>query len=144
MVVGQDWVEANGGTEAIRIIRYDPETGTQQVLETNFLGYDEKGRAVFEGISPDGLSVFGVVGLKVEKTEPELPVQEEPKTPEVTSGATQGDTELAPASENTAETREADGSQWWIIILILGIVAALATAWFFIIKRRIQEKSTSE
>jgi hypothetical protein len=64
MVVGPEWVNANGGVDVIRIYRHDPETGTNQVLETHFLGYDEEGRAVFEGISPDGLSVFALVGQK--------------------------------------------------------------------------------
>jgi len=64
MVVGKDWVKENGGIEVIRIMRYDLETKAQQVLETRFRGYDEKGRAIFEGISPDGLSVFGLAGKK--------------------------------------------------------------------------------
>jgi hypothetical protein len=62
MAVGRRWVENHGGAGAIRIIRYDPQTGTQQVLATAFQGYDQQGRAVFAGRSPAGLSVFGLVG----------------------------------------------------------------------------------
>jgi hypothetical protein len=64
MAAGKDWVEANGGTGSVQIIRYDPATGTQQVLKTSFLGYDAEGRAIFEGASPDGLSIFGLTGIK--------------------------------------------------------------------------------
>jgi len=63
MKAGSGWVETHGGVDVVRIIRYDPEAGGQQVLETHFLGYDEQGRAVFEGISPNGLSVFGLMGI---------------------------------------------------------------------------------
>ncbi|MFA4836280.1 MAG: Ig-like domain-containing protein [Dehalococcoidia bacterium] len=64
MKVGAAWVAAHGGTGAIKIVRFDPDTGAQQVLETVFKGYDAQGRAIFEGISPDGLSVFGLVAVK--------------------------------------------------------------------------------
>jgi len=63
MTVPRGWVTESGGTGAIRIFRYDPETGFRQILDTHFLDHDENGRAVFEGISPDGLSVFALVGL---------------------------------------------------------------------------------
>jgi len=33
-------------------------------LKTSFLGYDAEGRAIFEGASPDGLSIFGLTGIK--------------------------------------------------------------------------------
>jgi hypothetical protein len=87
MVAGREWVEANGGIDAVRIIRYDNETGTTQVLETRFLGYDNQGRAIFEGISPDGLSVFGLFGTRglenpeTDETEPEITDTEEPADP---------------------------------------------------------------
>jgi hypothetical protein len=64
MIADREWVEANGGIEAIRIIRYDPDNGGKQVLDTTFQGYDDKGRAIFKGYSPDGLSIFGLVGEK--------------------------------------------------------------------------------
>jgi len=141
MVVGKDWVEANGGTDAIRIIRYNPETSTQQVLETAFLGYDEQGRAVFEGISPDGLSVFGLIGKKAETIQEPAPqiTQDEPKaTPE----PAQSGLEVVPAG-NSDQTPEASSSKGWIIGLVIGIAAILAAAGFFIIRRRKQEKDIS-
>jgi hypothetical protein len=61
MVVGPEWVNTNGGVNAVHIFRYDPQTKTQQILNTVFRGYDAEGRAIFEGISPDGLSVFGLI-----------------------------------------------------------------------------------
>ena len=64
MIADREWVEANGGIEAIRIIRYDPGSGGKQILHTTFQGYDDKGRSIFEGYSPDGLSIFGLVGEK--------------------------------------------------------------------------------
>ncbi|MFA4836961.1 MAG: Ig-like domain-containing protein, partial [Dehalococcoidia bacterium] len=71
MNVGSEWVAAHGGTNAVRIIRFDPATGTTQMLQTNFRGYDARGRAIFEGISLDGLSVFGLVAVK---SAPAIPV----------------------------------------------------------------------
>jgi len=68
MKVGAEWVEAHGGVDGIKIYRFDPETEEQQILETHFLGYDEQGRAIFEGVSPDGLSVFGLIGKVTETT----------------------------------------------------------------------------
>ena len=49
---------------------HNPVVGQPIALEeidlvvTPGLGYDEKGRAIFEGYSPDGLSVFGLIGIK--------------------------------------------------------------------------------
>jgi len=63
MAAGRAWVEAHGGPSAIRIIRFDPQSGKQQVLSTTFMGYDAQDRAVFEGQSPDGPSDFGLIGL---------------------------------------------------------------------------------
>ncbi|MBN1190947.1 MAG: hypothetical protein JXA46_14425, partial [Dehalococcoidales bacterium] len=62
MGVSRTWVESRGGAGAVRIFRYDPQAGNRQVLETIFLGYDENGRALFEGHSSDGLSMFGLIG----------------------------------------------------------------------------------
>jgi len=63
MKAGTEWVEAHGGVNEIKIFRYDPETQEQEILETSFIGHDEQGRAIFEGISPNGLSVFGLMGI---------------------------------------------------------------------------------
>ncbi|PIU56283.1 MAG: hypothetical protein COS88_03045, partial [Chloroflexi bacterium CG07_land_8_20_14_0_80_51_10] len=63
MKVGADWVKAHGGADAVKIFRYDPDTGEKQILETNFRGYDAKGRAIFKGFSPGGLSIFALVAL---------------------------------------------------------------------------------
>jgi hypothetical protein len=106
MIASREWVEANGGTATIKIIRYDPQTGQQQVLETNFLGYDDKGRAIFEGYSPDGLSMFGLAGTN-------------------TGAPTTG-----PAVTGTG------GNWWWIITGIASFVVVMALVWFFIMRRK--------
>jgi PKD repeat protein len=63
MTASPAWVEANGGVDSIYIVRLGDD-GKQQVLKTRFIGYDEKGNMIFEAISPDGLSVFGLVSAK--------------------------------------------------------------------------------
>jgi hypothetical protein len=63
MTASPEWVEANGGVDSIYIVRLGDD-GKQQVLQTRFIGYDEKGNMIFEAESPDGLSVFGLVSAK--------------------------------------------------------------------------------
>lgn len=103
-----------GCVDAISIIRRDPQTREQQVLETHFLGYDEAGKAVFKGISPEGLSVFGLVG-KISQAVSE------------------------PLEESDGNTSNA----WWIIGLIIAVLAAFGLFWSFVFgtkrKRRNQE-----
>ena len=132
MKAGADWVEEHGGVDSISIIRYDPQTGEQQILETQFLGYDDAGRAIFEGISPDGLSVFGLVGVKeiVEPpTEPEKIIEETP-TPE----------EAVPAVVPD-ESDDGDSSYAWIIWLIVGMLVVAGCFWFFVIRKKRQRRS---
>ena len=56
-------VGANRGVDSVYIMRFGDD-GTPQVLVTRFVGYDETGNMIFEAISPDGLSVFGLVTAK--------------------------------------------------------------------------------
>jgi len=65
MKVSPEYVAAHG-LENIRIIRYDAESGTQEILETKLTGYDANGQPIFTAISPNGLSVFGLVSLALE------------------------------------------------------------------------------
>jgi len=58
MTVSPAWVEAHGGADAIRIIRFAGDT--QEVLSTWFVGTDAGGNLVFEADSPNGFSVFGL------------------------------------------------------------------------------------
>ncbi|MFC1924494.1 DUF3352 domain-containing protein [Chloroflexota bacterium] len=59
MKVGRTWADSYG-TDNIKIIRISD--GVQEVLPTTFTGY-EGGYAVFEGVSEDGLSYFGMVAV---------------------------------------------------------------------------------
>jgi PKD repeat protein len=69
MTVPPDWVARNGGITAVSIVR-TADDGTTQVLPTTFAGIDFKtGNFVFEALSKDGLSVFGLVTVKATVTE---------------------------------------------------------------------------
>jgi len=59
MAVSPAWVAAHGGVDAIRIIR-SAEDGTNEVLATTLVGTDADGNMVFEAVSPNGLSIFGL------------------------------------------------------------------------------------
>lgn len=52
------------GIENFRIYRFDRETGQGEMLETQFAGYDNEGKAVFIGVSPNGLSIFVLATLE--------------------------------------------------------------------------------
>ncbi|MBM3132652.1 MAG: hypothetical protein FJZ95_06430, partial [Chloroflexi bacterium] len=133
MKVGVEWVEAHGGADAIRIFRYDPQTGEHQALDTRFVGYDADGRAIFEGISPDGLSVFGLAGRTGEVSPEGTP--ESIETPEP----------IAPTPPDTGEAISekadgGDGTNWGLIMgLIVAAIASLIVA--VIIRKR--RKATS-
>lgn len=151
MAAGPDWVTANGGTDAIRIIRYDPETGTQQVLETRYLGTDEAGRMLFEGISPDGLSAFALAGEK--QPEPaatavpsEIPAATATPT-ETPAGApaVSGPEEDIPSLDQiTGADTTLDMKAWFMLIPAVGI---FALAWLIILyirkQREQRERHTS-
>jgi len=62
MTVSPDWVEANGGTDAIRVFRQGDD-GDTEVLATTYLGLDADGMMVFEAYSPDGFSSFAVAAI---------------------------------------------------------------------------------
>jgi hypothetical protein len=60
MKVSPAWVEAHGGKDAIKIMRYD--NGTAEALETHYIG-TEGGLMVFQGVSPRGLSIFAICAV---------------------------------------------------------------------------------
>lgn len=63
MNVPQDWVDQNGGKDAIRIVRFGDD-GTTEVLSTSFIGYNPlSGFPTFEAQSPNGLSTFGLIAV---------------------------------------------------------------------------------
>ena len=62
MKVSTPWVELQGGAGNIKIFRFGDD-GTPQILETNVIG--RVGDLMcFEGVSPDGLSIFALVALE--------------------------------------------------------------------------------
>jgi len=63
MTASPEWVTANGGVDSIYIVRLGDD-GTRQVLKTLWIGNDTQGNMIFEAVSPDGLSVFGLVSAK--------------------------------------------------------------------------------
>jgi len=116
MKAGAEWVETHGGVDVIRIIRYDPEAGEQQVLETHFRGYDEQGRAIFEGISPNGLSVFGLAGIAPKAAE--FVISELVVTPEEVRVG-----ETVTITADVTNTGEVEGS-CNVVLKINGVVEA--------------------
>ena len=131
MAAGTDWVDAHGGTDAVRIIRYDPETETSQVLETRYLGTDEDGRMLFEGISPDGLSVFALAGEK----QPETVATAEPVTTSspampATPTETQPSADIPTLEQITGTDTTIDFKAWFMLLPVAGI---LALAWLIIL-----------
>jgi hypothetical protein len=63
MTCPPDWIITHGGIDTVSIVRID-DSGTAQVLETSHIGYDDTGNMVFEAVSPDGLSIFGLITAK--------------------------------------------------------------------------------
>lgn len=63
MKVSESWVNANGGVDAIKILRYSD--GISEALDTRYVGRDsaDSSLMVFEAISPNGLSQFALVAL---------------------------------------------------------------------------------
>jgi hypothetical protein len=111
MTAPHDWVTRNGGTDAITIVRM-ADDGTTEVLQTSFSGYDQdSGYLIFTAASPDGLSIFALVGVKSY-----MPA------PAPTSG------QMAPAQAPTLApvTPAAKTSTGLPLMGIAGVIAALA------------------
>jgi PKD repeat protein len=63
MSVPAEWVSAHGGINSVVIGRIgDDQTGA--LLKTSFSGYDPNGNMEFVAISPEGLSIFGLITIK--------------------------------------------------------------------------------
>jgi hypothetical protein len=69
------WVNSYGGPDKVSIARV-ADDGSSQVLETNYVGIDASGNMQFEGISPNGLSIFALITVRT----PEPAVTEETQT----------------------------------------------------------------
>jgi PGF-pre-PGF domain-containing protein len=57
--VEPEWI-GEDNINNVKIMRFDEESGTSQVLPTQFSGVDEEGMLVFDGVSKDGLSTFAI------------------------------------------------------------------------------------
>ncbi|MDK2974301.1 MAG: hypothetical protein PWP08_672 [Methanofollis sp.] len=66
MSVPAAWVAAHGGSRSIQIIRW-AEDGTKEVLQTKSVGFDGD-MEIFEAVSPEGLSLFGLVSAAAQQT----------------------------------------------------------------------------
>jgi hypothetical protein len=153
MKVDQAYV-AEHGENNIVIFRYDAETEQREMLETTLVGYDDAGRAIFQAISPNGLSVFGLVALAaplrpaptatpaVTPTPTATPVPTAAVTstpiPTATSvpimAPTPGPTATPAPTAIPAPTEKPAGVSWWVW-LIVGIAVIAATA-VIILRRR--------
>ncbi len=73
MNINHSWVSQfatstnNDGRDSIVIVRY-PETGSSKVLTTRFNSYNSSSNLdAFEADSPDGLSIFGMIGYSAQQ-----------------------------------------------------------------------------
>lgn len=58
MTIPPLWVDRQGGTDSIHVARISNETGTTELLNTEFGGSDSNGNMIFRGDSPHGTSLF--------------------------------------------------------------------------------------
>ncbi len=125
MTCPPDWINNNGGKEAVSIVRIGDE-GSMQVLETSFAGTDLKGNMIFEAKSPAGLSLFGLVTAKA--------TAEKEQNPEAT---------IIPVSRAAISTNV--GMSAWIVstiqqnplILVIVLAVLALVAYFGWWKRRL-------
>jgi hypothetical protein len=118
MTCPPDWVANNGGITAVSIVR-TADDGTTQVLPTTFAGIDFKtGNLVFEALSKDGLSVFGLVTVKATVTEK----AEEPNTTVLVSSKSIVSTDVGMAVwvMSTIEQNPA------LLVIVFAVIALVA------------------
>ncbi|MDD4255451.1 MAG: PEGA domain-containing protein [Methanofollis sp.] len=90
LTVSPEWVNAHGGTDAIRIFRQGDD-GVTSVLETTYLGLDTDGMMIFEAYSPEGFSAFAVGATKAAATP-------EPTSPSSSSHSSGGGNSVKPTT----------------------------------------------
>ncbi|OPZ23423.1 MAG: hypothetical protein BWZ02_03221 [Lentisphaerae bacterium ADurb.BinA184] len=61
LTASPDWVNANGGIDAVRIFRLGDD-GNRSVLQTTYTGM-ENGMMVFTAVSPEGFSAFALAAV---------------------------------------------------------------------------------
>ncbi|WP_265581287.1 PEGA domain-containing protein [Methanofollis aquaemaris] len=104
MTVSPAWVEANGGTDAIKIFRQGDD-GVTSVLETTYLGLDDDGMMVFEAYSPEGFSAFALAATKpATTTKPTSPPSSSHSSSSSHSHSSQSNAGDTPATPTTSTT----------------------------------------
>jgi hypothetical protein len=118
MTVPPDWIARHGGTSVVRIMR-TADDGTTQVLPTTLAGIDfTTGNFVFEALSPDGLSVFGLVTVKATVTEK----AENPNATVVVSSKSMVSTDVGMYAWMISELEQNPV----ILVILLAVVALVA------------------
>jgi outer membrane protein assembly factor BamB len=126
MVINPAWVDEHGGLDAIRIVR-SAEDGTCTILDTRPVGSDADGNLIFEAVSPDGLSTFGLLAVMA------VPAAGEEETGAITPATTPGS--LTTPAMRTAATLSLLSPH--LIIGVIGVCAILLVgAASILIKRR--------
>jgi hypothetical protein len=72
MTVPPDWVMSYGGIETVVISRIGDDQRVE-LLQTHYKGPDAHGNMVFEGLSPRGLSIFGILTVNAPIKELAIP-----------------------------------------------------------------------
>jgi PKD repeat protein len=117
MTCPPDWVNNHGGKEAVSIVRIGDD-GKTQVLETTFAGFDTKGRMIFEGYSPLGLSIFGLITAKATVVEQE----ENPNATVVVASKSMVSTDVGMYAWMMSEVEQNPV----ILVILLAVVALVA------------------
>lgn len=66
LTVPPDWVMSRGGTRSIAVAHL-ADDGTAELLTADYSGLDRTGAIIFTATSPEGLSTFGLVSIKVQQ-----------------------------------------------------------------------------
>ena len=128
MAINPAWVDEHGGPDAIRIAR-SAEDGTCTILDTRPAGSDADGNLIFEAVSPNGLSTFGLLAVGVV---PAAGAGGEEETGVIAPTTAPGSLATTPEMHNTAANLPLSSP-----LLIIGVCTILLVgAAYLIIKGR--------
>ncbi len=120
--VPMSWVRAQGGVNNVRVLR-EADDGSVEELETRFIKTDLFGNAVFNAVSPNGLSVFAVYSVQFLKPESGSVTQARPSIEASAS---------PPPEEKRVVATRFEGV--WLIAVVLVIIGI--TAFFYSRKKK--------
>jgi hypothetical protein len=135
MTVPSNWVTSHGGPESVTIARWGDDRTTVEMLDTSYRGMNAQGDMAFEGKSPHGLSVFGLVQVT---TFPQVPQEQQPVT---ASGALQEQAVFEKVSAVAGGIFGLIKSNYVLIIVIAGLITGcmlVYAGWYN--RRRVQKK----